>query len=134
MDVLIDSNVFIDYAQGKGRTVRFFSQIKRSGYEVYILPDVYAEIRAITNKKEFNKINSLINELKYQHQIYHQVEITIEEKELAENWKHSKDKFGDPIDCTDRHIIAVAKNRGYYIYSEDVALKELAKQLRCKII
>jgi len=125
--VLVDTNVFVYYSEGRKDAVSFFKKVRCLGdFCIYVLEDVYAEAKTVS--LNFDKIQNLISEM-YSKGIYQRVKLSEQEKEYAETLnQRSIEEFGHIIDRTDRRIIAVAKFRNLKIYSNDNELLILAQK------
>jgi predicted nucleic acid-binding protein len=125
-EILVDTNVFIHYSEGKKYAHTFFNKVRYSSeIEIFVLKDVYAESKVMS--LDFQKIYNLITELQ-ESQIYHKVELDDREREYAENLNPKCiQELGYTIDRTDRRIISVAKMRKLEIFSKDKDLVKIAR-------
>ena len=130
--ILVDTNILVDFAEGRGYARKFFEIVSEKCYEIYVLKDCCFEASRVT--KKFDRIQLLMAELNKQ-DLYHLVGLTEEEKEYSRTLIGSCiEVLGYDLSPVDRRIITVAKFRKLAILSKDNDLVKIAKKEKIKII
>lgn len=130
--ILVDTNILVDFSQGKRYARRFFDDVKREYHEIHIMEEVYFEAKRII--PNFGRIRLLLEELK-KHGIYERAELTSKEKEYSHQLEQRCiDLLGYDIGEVDRRIISVAKLRNLLLLSRDTYLNRVAKAEGVKLL
>jgi rRNA-processing protein FCF1 len=125
--ILVDTNILIDFSQGKRYARRFFAEAKEKYYEIILMEEVYAQTKLLSGSR-FDRVKLLIEELKSQ-DIYKRIGTDDKEKDCSEQLvKVCFEVVGQDIGEVDRRIIAVAKLRNLILFSNDGNLKKVAKK------
>lgn len=123
--ILIDTNILVDFSQGKRYARKIFEGAKREYHEIHVMQEVYFEAKRIIPK--FGRIKLLLEELK-KHGIYERVELTSGEKGYAHQLEQKCiGLLGYDLEEVDRRIIAAAKMRNLLLLSRDTHLNRVAK-------
>ncbi|MFH0986548.1 MAG: PIN domain-containing protein [Candidatus Micrarchaeota archaeon] len=130
MEILVDANVLIDYAEGAQYAVSFFNKAMRENYEIKVVTAVYEEARLMSDS--FNKIETLISMLR-KYSIYEKIIPTEQERTAAKKMFQECARAGRALDFADVLQIVIAKQTSWMLFTRDREMKETALKKGVKL-